>query len=42
VHVCVHETSNIGIKIMYDTVEVVPEIDAMEHLITKETLKYFG
>jgi D-glycero-alpha-D-manno-heptose-7-phosphate kinase len=42
VHVCVHETSNIGIKIMYDTVEVVPEIDAMEHLITKETLKHFG
>ena len=42
VHVCVHETSNIGIKIMYDTVEVVPEIDEMEHLITKETLKHFG
>jgi D-glycero-alpha-D-manno-heptose-7-phosphate kinase len=27
---------------MYDTVEVVPDIDEMEHLITKESLKYFG
>jgi D-glycero-alpha-D-manno-heptose-7-phosphate kinase len=42
VHVCVHETANIGIKAMYDTIEVVPDIDEMEHLITKETLKHFG
>ena len=42
VHVCIHETANIGIKVMYDTVEVVPDIDEMEHLITKETLKLFG
>jgi D-glycero-alpha-D-manno-heptose-7-phosphate kinase len=42
VHVCAHETANIGVKVMYDTVEVVPDIDEMEHLITKESLKYFG
>jgi D-glycero-alpha-D-manno-heptose-7-phosphate kinase len=42
VYVCAHETSNIGVKVMYDTIEVVPDIDEMEHLITKETLKQFG
>lgn len=41
IYVCVHKTPNLGVKIMYDQIEEVSDIERMQHLITKEALKYF-
>jgi len=42
IYVCVHKTPHLGIKIMYDTIEEIPDVEQMQHLITKEALKYFN
>lgn len=42
IYVITHETPHIGIKTMYDEVEIHSDISNMQHSITKETLKYFN
>jgi D-glycero-alpha-D-manno-heptose-7-phosphate kinase len=42
IYVMVHKTPHLGIKIMYDTIEEFPDVEQMQHLITKEALKYFN
>ena len=42
IYVMSHRTPHIGIKTMYDEVELSNDIDDMQHSITKETLKYFN
>jgi D-glycero-alpha-D-manno-heptose-7-phosphate kinase len=42
IYVMVHKTPHLGIKIMYDTIEEFPDVEQMQHTITKESLKYFG
>lgn len=42
IYVCVHKTPHLGIKVMYDTIEQIPDVEQMQHLITKEALKYFN
>ena len=41
INVCIHRTPNRGIKIMYDEIEDLANIDLMNHGITKEVLKYY-
>lgn len=41
INVCIHKTPNRGIKIMYDEIEDLANIDLMNHGITKEVLKYY-
>jgi len=41
IYVALHKTPHLGIKLMYDQVEEYSEIDQMQHLITRETLKHF-
>lgn len=42
VYVCVHRTPHLGIKIMYDKIEETPDVETMQHDITKEALTYFN
>lgn len=42
IYVCVHKTPHLGIKIMYDTIEEFPDVEQMQHAITRESLKYYG
>jgi len=42
IYVMVHKTPHLGVKIMYDTIEEFPDVEQMQHTITKESLKYFG
>lgn len=42
IYVCVHKTPHLGVKVMYDTIEETPDVEQMQHLITKEALKYFN
>jgi D-glycero-alpha-D-manno-heptose-7-phosphate kinase len=42
IYVMVHKTPHLGIKVMYDSIEEVPDVEQMQHLITKESLKYFN
>ena len=42
IYVMVHKTPHLGIKIMYDSIEEFKDIEDMQHLITKEALKYYA
>jgi len=42
IYVCVHKTPHLGVKIMYDVIEETPDVEQMQHLITKEALTYFN
>ena len=42
IYVMLHRTPHLGIKIMYDTIEEFPDLEQMQHAITRESLKYFG
>ena len=37
-----HKTPHLGIKIMYDTIEEFPDLETMQHAITRESLNFFG
>jgi len=41
IYVCLHKTSNIGIKTMFDEVHQLSELDEMQDGIVKECLKYY-
>lgn len=40
IYVMVHKTPHLGIKIMYDTIEEFPDVEQMQHAITRESLKF--
>lgn len=42
IYVALHETPHLGIKTMYDTIEQYPDLELMQHAITRESLKYYG
>jgi D-glycero-alpha-D-manno-heptose-7-phosphate kinase len=42
IYVIVHETPNLGIRIMYDTVEQYHDLSMMQHSITRESLKHLS
>jgi len=42
IYVMAHRTPHLGIKIMYDSIEEFKDIEDMQHLITKESLKYYN
>lgn len=42
IFVSVHKTPHMGLKVMYDQIEDVSNIDEMQHDITRETLKYYN
>jgi D-glycero-alpha-D-manno-heptose-7-phosphate kinase len=42
IYVMMHRTPHLGIKIMYDTIEEFPDLETMQHAITRESLKYFN
>lgn len=42
IYVLLHKTPYLGIKIMYDKIEETPDVETMQHEITKEALKYFN
>ena len=42
IYVCCHKTTHIGIKTMYDVISEAENLDDMEHIITRESLNYFG
>jgi D-glycero-alpha-D-manno-heptose-7-phosphate kinase len=42
IYVMLHHTPHLGIKVMYDTIEEYPDVEAMQHAITRESLKHFG
>ena len=42
IYVMLHKTPHLGIKIMYDTIEEFPDVEQMQHAITRESLKHFG
>ena len=41
IYVMVHDTPHLGIRTVYDIIETFPDVEKMQHLITKETLKFF-
>ena len=41
IYVMVHKTPHLGIKIMYDSIEEFPDVETMQHAITRESLKHF-
>ena len=41
IYVMVHKTPHLGIKIMYDTIEEFPDVEQMQHAITRESLKFY-
>lgn len=42
IHVVAHQVPNMGIKVMYDDVEELHDLEQMRHAITRETLKLFS
>ena len=42
IYVMRHETPHLGVKIMYDTIEEYPDLEQMQHAITREALKFYG
>jgi D-glycero-alpha-D-manno-heptose-7-phosphate kinase len=42
IYVMLHKTPHLGIKVMYDTIEEYPDLETMQHAITRESLKHFG
>lgn len=42
VYVCVHRTPHLGIKAMYDKIEETPDVETMQHEISKEAFTYFN
>ena len=42
IYVIKHDTPHLGIKVMYDTIEEYPDVEEMQHSITREALKYFS
>jgi D-glycero-alpha-D-manno-heptose-7-phosphate kinase len=42
IYVCLHKTPHLGIKIMYDTIEEFPDVEQMQHAITRESLKHYN
>ena len=42
IYVMMHRTPHLGIKIMYDTIEEFPDLEMMQHAITRESLKHFN
>jgi D-glycero-alpha-D-manno-heptose-7-phosphate kinase len=42
IYVMVHKTPHLGVKVMYDVIEETPDVEQMQHLITKEALMYFN
>ena len=42
IYVLLHRTPHLGVKIMYDKIEETPDVETMQHEITKEALKYFN
>jgi len=42
IYVMMHRTPHLGVKIMYDTIEEYPDLEQMQHAITRESLKFFG
>jgi D-glycero-alpha-D-manno-heptose-7-phosphate kinase len=42
IYVMLHKTPHLGIKVMYDTIEEFPDVEQMQHAITRESFKYFG
>jgi len=42
IYVILHKTPHLGIKVMYDTIEEYPDLETMQHAITRESLKHFG
>ena len=41
IYVMVHKTPHLGIRTVYDTIEETQDVEQMQHIITKECLKYF-
>ena len=41
IYVMLHHTPHLGIKTMYDKIEEFPDVEAMQHAITREALKHF-
>lgn len=41
IYVMVHKTPHLGVKIMYDTIEEFPDVEQMQHAITRESLKFY-
>lgn len=41
IYVMAHKTPHLGIKIMYDTIEEFPDVEQMQHAITRESLKHY-
>ena len=42
IYVMLHHTSHLGVKTMYDSIEEYPDVDTMQHAITRETLKHYN
>jgi D-glycero-alpha-D-manno-heptose-7-phosphate kinase len=42
IYVMLHKTPHLGIKVMYDTIEEFPDVEQMQHAITRESFKHFG
>jgi D-glycero-alpha-D-manno-heptose-7-phosphate kinase len=42
IYVCLHKTPHLGVRVMYDVIEETPDVEQMQHLITKEALKHFN
>ena len=42
IYVMLHKTPHLGIKVMYDTIEEYPDLETMQHAITRESLKHFS
>jgi D-glycero-alpha-D-manno-heptose-7-phosphate kinase len=42
IYVMVHESPHLGIRTVYDAIETYPDVETMQHLITKEALKYYN
>ena len=42
IYVMLHKTPHLGVKVMYDTIEEYPDVEQMQHAITRESLKHFG
>ena len=41
IYVMAHKTPHLGVKIMYDTIEEFPDVEQMQHAITRESLKHY-
>ena len=42
IYVMMHKTPHLGVKVMYDTIEEYPDVEQMQHAITRESLKHFN